>query len=234
VVGIDLAYGMTAFAQQSNDNPSNLHQSPHYVCANAAGLPLASHSIDVIFSNLTLQWCYPLSDVIHEIYRVAKPGADIFLSTLGPQTLYELRESFKAVDDHVHVNDFCDLITVGNALQGAGWIEPVVDREIITLTYKNVLSLFNMLKTTGTHNKHNHRAKGCTSAQRLQKAIQAYAQFKNADGLHPATFEVIYGHAKKPLQPLYRQDEHGIIRVPGDRIPRLNQMLTKAIVVPIT
>lgn len=223
IVGIDLAFGMCHYARHRLRSKLKLPR-PEYLCANGVALPFKRDSMAMIFSNLTLQWCFPLSDVMQEIFRVAKPGAECFFATLGPQTLYELRESFGAVDLHTHVNDFADLITVGNALQSAGFIEPVVDREIITVTYRDVRSLMKTLKATGAHNKSSDRLKGCLSSQRWHKLLKAYEKFKLPDGRYPATFEVIFGHAIKMRQPLYRQNDNGVVHIPGENIPRLNRV----------
>ena len=66
------------------------------VCADARALPLAEGSVDVLFSNLCLQWVEDLPAVFAGFRRVLKPGGLLLVSTFGPDTLYELRDAFAA------------------------------------------------------------------------------------------------------------------------------------------
>lgn len=214
VIGLDFAFNMTKIAQQK-------HGLASYLCADARSLPFKPQCVDLIFSNLTFQWCYPLSQIFQNLAHTLQPAGEIFFATLGPQTLIELRESFHGIDGSSHVSPFYDLITIGNALQAAGFMEPVVDRETITFTYTDVMSLFKDLKGTGSQNKNADRKKGCMSSQQLQRAIAQYEAFKRPDGSYPASYEVIFGHARKPIEQLHRQNEDGIVRIPATHVPIL-------------
>ncbi|WP_254491521.1 methyltransferase domain-containing protein, partial [Salmonella enterica] len=76
------------------------------LCGDAAALPLADNSVDVIFSNLCLQWVDDLPAVFAGFRRVLKPGGLLVCSTFGPETLVELNEAFAAADDRPHVSRF--------------------------------------------------------------------------------------------------------------------------------
>ena len=78
------------------------------VCADAERLPFADASVDLILSNLMLQWCNP-DAVFAEFRRVLAPHGLLSFTTLGPDTLRELRSAWKAVDSHTHVNQFIDM-----------------------------------------------------------------------------------------------------------------------------
>jgi malonyl-CoA O-methyltransferase len=165
------------------------------LCADAEQLPLADASCDMLFSNLTLQWCNDLQQTFREFRRVLRPGGMLLFSTFGPDTLKELRASWSAADDYPHVSRFLDMHDIGDAMLQAGLAEPVMDMEYITLTYSDVRTLMRDLKDIGAHNAATDRNHGLTGKRQLQAMLGAYEDFRTAKGLLPATYEVIYGHA---------------------------------------
>ena len=116
-------------------------------------------------------------------------------TTFGPDTLKELKTSWKATDEHVHVNHFVDMHDIGDVMMHSGFEQPVVDMECFTLTYKNVNSLMRDLKALGSNNMNAGRNAGMTGRARIQQVKDAYEQFRDEEDLLPATYEVIYGHA---------------------------------------
>jgi malonyl-CoA O-methyltransferase len=169
------------------------------VCADIQKLPFADNSVDLIFSSLAMQWCESLEQTFKEFQRVLRPGGFVLFSTFGPDTLTELRQSWAAVDEREHVHNFIDMHIVGDAMIQAGLAEPVMDVENLTLTYQNVYDLMRELKGIGAHNVAHGRPRGLTGRQRLQAFEQAYEKFRH-DGLVPASYEVVYGHAWAPVQ----------------------------------
>lgn len=206
IVNLDIAPAMLAYAR---DQVRGWFSKQRYVCADAEVLPLADHSVDMIFSNLTLQWCEDLAGAAREFRRVLKPGGLLMFSTLGPDTLKELRAAWRAVDDNVHVHDFADMHDVGDAMVHARLADPVMDMEYITMTYADVHRLMRDLKTLGAHNAGVQRSHGLTGKSRLKQMIAAYEQFRR-DGELPATYEVVYGHAWAPTRQQFEpQTESG-------------------------
>ncbi len=223
IIGLDLAQGMTQFAKSKQ--PWHLWKNkPFYICGDTETLPFANKSFDLIFSNFTLQWCFELNKVFKEFKRVLKPNGMLFFTTLGPQTLFELRQSWQAVSSHTHVNPFSDMHDVGDLILNSSFSDPVMDMEMITTTYPDVKQLLNDLKATGARNMNQTRSKGITPKNDIKRMIAAYDAFKQSDGLYPATFEVIYGHAWHQESLVHRQDEDGYVRIPGDKIPLLNSI----------
>lgn len=165
-----------------------------FVCGDAEHLPIADQSIDLLFSNLTIQWCADLDKTFSEFKRVLKPGGLLMFSTLGPDTLMELRASWRAVDDDVHVHEFLDMHDVGDALLRAGLADPVMDVERFTLTYPDAFQLMRELKILGAHNAATERRHGLTGKERLKGMAHAYERYRS-EGLLPASYEVVYGHA---------------------------------------
>ena len=168
------------------------------VCADLQALPFADNSVDLIFSSLAMQWCEGLEQAFTEFRRVLRPGGFILFSTFGPDTLTELRQSWAAVDAREHVHNFIDMHIVGDAMLQAGLAEPVMDVENLTLTYNKVHDLMRELKGIGAHNVAHDRPRGLTGRQRLQAFEQAYEKFR-CDGVLPASYEVVYGHAWAPV-----------------------------------
>jgi malonyl-CoA O-methyltransferase len=164
------------------------------VCADIERLPLASASAGLEWSNLALQWCNELDLAFAEAQRVLQPGGLFMFSTLGPDTLKELRAA--AGSDHVHVSRFIDMHDIGDALVRAGFSAPVLDVERFTLTYDDALSAMRDLKAIGAHNAAAGRPRGLGGRGFLQRIIEGYEPFRQ-QGKLPATYEVVYGHAWK-------------------------------------
>ncbi|HRD66130.1 MAG TPA: malonyl-ACP O-methyltransferase BioC [Candidatus Competibacter sp.] len=204
VIGLELAPAMIAAARKRTPWLRVLYGA----VGEPEALPLASASCDLIFSNLSLQWCVDLERAFTEFRRVLKPGGALLFSTLGPDTLIELRRSWRAADQNNHVNAFLDMHDVGDALIRARLAEPVMDVERLTLTYREVDALMRDLKALGAGNVTAGRAHNLTGKDRLRAMCAAYEQFRRADGLLPVTCEVVYGHAWGPLQnpPRLRSD----------------------------
>ena len=161
-------------------------------------MPLASECVDLAVSNAMLQWCDAPDRVFSEIMRLLKPGGLFMFSTLGPDTLCELRESFARVDDLPHVHVFMDMHDLGDALVRAGFADVVLDTARLTAEYEEAGELMRELKSSGASNALLDRPRGLTGRSRLQKVAQAY-EVHRRNGLLPATFEAVFAHAWKPL-----------------------------------
>lgn len=174
-----------------------LGSAPLLVCGDIEALPLRGESVDLVWSNLALQWVNEPPRVFAELKRVLAPGGLLMFSTFGPDTLKELRSAYQGVDGHTHVNRFFDMHDLGDMLVAAGFADPVMDMEYITLTYPDVRQLMRELKAIGAHNVTHGRPAGLSSKSTLAKVARNYETFRR-DGRLPATFEVVYGHAWKP------------------------------------
>lgn len=165
--------------------------------ADARSLPLPAASVDLVFSNLMLQWCDEPGIVFAECLRVLRPGGLLMFTTFGPGTLAELRAAWRAADDYVHVSDFVDLHDLGDELLRRGFAAPVLDVERCTLTYADLRGLMCDLKAIGAQNASAGRPRGLTGRHRLQAVATAYEQYRR-DGLLPASYEVVFGQAWAP------------------------------------
>ncbi len=219
LIGLDIAHGML---QQARGKPglfSRWRNKRRFVCADAESLPLTNNSVDMIFSNVTIQWVQDLDRTLAEFQRVLKPEGLLMFTTFGPDTLTELRQAWAAVDDKVHVNAFLDMHDIGDALVRSKVADPVMDSETITLTYRDPKTLMRELKGIGAHNVTAGRNRGLTGKQSLTKLLQAYEQFRLSDGTLPASYEVVYGHAWGS-NITQRADGDGSIAIPLHTIQR--------------
>jgi len=198
VCAIDLAPGMIEQAKRAGGLKQKLSRSKiDYQVADADQLPFVDDSFELVFSSLTLQWLPDLKQTFKELHRVLKPGGLLIFSTLGPDTLSELRQSWRAVDKGVHVNDFVDMHNVGDQVFNASFENTVMDRDVITLTYETMIGLMRDLKAIGAHNIQSERSKGLLGKDKFNRLKAAYEKFRWQDGELPATYEIIYGHAWK-------------------------------------
>lgn len=168
-------------------------------CADMHALPFGPATINLVFSNLAFQWSYDLPAIFRELRRVMKADAMLVFSCYGPDTLSELKQSWRCVDDRQHVNDFPDMHDIGDELLAAGFREPVMDVERLTLNYPDVISLMRELQGLGESNVAADRFKGLTGKGRLNSLLDAYERFRDK-GRYPASFEIIYGAAFAPSE----------------------------------
>lgn len=225
VIELDLAVGMLEYARQKEKEAENtssflkktlnsLFSRPttHYLAADIEALPLANESIDLIWSNVALQWCLTPDLVFSEFRRVLKQNGLLMFSTFGPDTLQELRRATYQIDQKHHVNQFIDMHDLGDALMRTGFTTPVMDMEHIVLTYQDVLSIMRDLKAIGAHNVMSGRRQGLTGKGFIQTVAKNYEFFRTHENILPATYEVIYGHAWRgtPQKPKMAPDTQPI------------------------
>ena len=189
IIAVDIAPGMLREAAR-HDEASRIER----LCADALALPLPDASVDLLFCNLMLQWCDDLDAAFAEIGRVLRPRGALTFTTLGPDTLMELRDAWHEVDDHTHVSPFADMHDIGDGLVRAGFAEPVLDVVRYTLTYRNLYSLMRDLKAIGAQNATAGRPRGLTGKQKLRAVEQAYERHRREERL-PASCEVVFGQA---------------------------------------
>ncbi len=205
LIGLDLSSTMLTRARSKLPTTSWLDRissrfmpkptpSSDFICADMERLPLKSHCVDLLWSSLALQWSNNLEATLRDFYRTLAPGGLLMFATFGPDTLKELRGAFAHIDDAPHVNRFADLHDIGDMLVNAGFASPVMEMEMLTLTYADLKSLMIDLKGIGAHNAAVVRRRGLLGKSAWQKLEQQY-EGNRIDGRLPATYEVIYGHA---------------------------------------
>lgn len=182
VIGLDLAYGRVQYAKTERE------KSGIYICADAATLPLANQSVDLIFANFYLPWCADISVLLSEWQRVLRSDGFLVFTSLGPDSL----KSWQAAS----LANFVDMHDIGDALIQANFYEPVLDRENFTLNYRNTQQLIAELIATDMLEN---------------EAITVTA---NSAGLFTADYEVIYGQAFAPAANTQFADAEGVVKIP--------------------
>ena len=179
------------------------------VAADANALPLAESSVDLLYSNLMLQWCDDLPAMLNGFRRVLKPGGLVLFSTFGPDTLIELREAWKKVDERQHIRPFADVQTIGDAMMRAGFGEPVLDTDWITTTYTQPRTLLDELKAIGATYAGTDRQRGLTEPKKIKAVLEVYRASRMDSGLYPATWEIVYASAWGPQEGAPIRNIHG-------------------------
>ncbi|NLP61330.1 methyltransferase domain-containing protein [Paraburkholderia sacchari] len=249
VFGTDLSFAMLerARAHDAGDTswrrflPASIGRAlgargPRFAQADFAELPFAREAFELLWSNLALHW-HPRPDLVFgEWQRVLKVNGLLMFSTLGPDTLKELRgawaevEAAHGVPTRPHVIDFVDMHDLGDMLVENGFEIPVMDQETLTVTYKTPEKLLADVRRWGAYpfnrvfsrEGHDAHAGGYAeveglASRRLNRALaDALEARRLKDGPNAGTialtFEIIYGHAWKAV-PRTTAEGHGIVRI---------------------
>ena len=201
LIGLDIVPAMLAQSQKADPRPARWRRllpaaagQTSYVCGDAQRLPVAAASLDFVHSNLVLQWCDSPAAVFREWHRALRPGGLVLFSTFGPDTLKELRAAFAGIDGLPHVSPFVDMHDLGDMLVHAGFETPVMEMEMLVLTYAELRALLEDIRGVGGHNAAQARARGLMGRARWSLMEERYDAYRR-DGRLPASYEVIYGHA---------------------------------------
>ncbi len=175
------------------------------LAADEEWLPFAPGSFDLVLSVLSLHWVNDLPGALIQIGRSLKADGLFLGAMLGGQTLQELRLALMQAElaeeqgASPRVSPFADLRDVGALLQRTGFALPVVDRDIVTLTYPGALEVMAALRAMGESNATWARRRSPTRRGTLVRAAEIYREMFGAGrGDLPVTFEVLYLTAWTP------------------------------------
>jgi malonyl-CoA O-methyltransferase len=157
-----------------------------------SGLP--PECMDLVWSNMALHWHPQPHNVLSEWRRVLKPGALVMFSCLGPGSLAELRKAISEASLDTQTPQFVDMHDFGDLLVARGFMDPVMDQEIITLTYRTPEKLLEDMRILGGNASLDRRA-GLPGKQWLQRLLGALNAQRHQDGTIHLSLEVAYGHA---------------------------------------
>jgi malonyl-CoA O-methyltransferase len=223
VVALDMTMPMLTAARERTQRSRSLFRrllpaslagggkAPWFVGGDLNALPFRGVLFDMVWSNLALHWVNDLPRVIAEVRRVMQVGGLFSFTTFGPDTLREIRAAFARADGHTHTNRFVDMHDIGDMLVSAGFADPVMDMEQLTLTYADPPALMRELKDLGATNATRGRPRGLMGRARWQRVL-AKLEVMRRDGRIPLTFEVVYGHAWKG-EPKRTAEGHPIIKL---------------------
>lgn len=200
-IGVDISERMLDAALADGTRKRALRwlrgASSQKVVGDAGQLPIANDSVDLLFSNLMLHWHPEPHTVFPEWKRVLKIDGLLMFSCFGPDTLKELRAAALTALPHVRAMPFVDMHDFGDMMVASGFATPVMDAEVITLTYASAQDLLREVRALGG-NPRDDRAQSLPSSRQARALLSALEAQRGDDGRIRLTFEVAYGHAWKP------------------------------------
>ena len=188
VIALDFSLGML----RAGTGWLDVFRKKTSICGDVERLPIASGAIDLVWSNMALHWVADPLAALREFHRVMAVGGLLMFSTLGPDSLAELRAAAGAG----RVHSFADMHDLGDMLLAAGFAEPVMDMERITMVYDDGTALLGDLRASGQTSARADRARGLAGRgflSRLHGGLAAQLR----EGKLPVGYEVVYGHAWK-------------------------------------
>lgn len=228
ILGLDASEAMARAARGAAAKPSSLNQllskllpaktGVDLLCGDFAELPLGPNAVDLVWSNLALHW-HPQPDrVFAEWRRVLRVNGLLMFSCFGPDTFKELKAAFAEADLAAHALPFVDMHDFGDQLVEAGFSTPVLDMEVVTVTYETAEAMLADVRALGG-NPLATRRRGLMGRAAWQRMLAALERGRRPDGRLGLTFEIIYGHAFRP-QPRVTAKGEAIIRFDLPRKPR--------------
>lgn len=194
LTALDLAPGMLAYAQQIDSD----RLIDEFVCADVESLPFPSETFDLIFSSFALQWCDSLETVFNDVWSRLKPGGHFVFSLPVQNTLRELKQSWKKAEaTHSHVNTFASVNEVQAALNNAQFLPVSFEERLEYAYYDSVRQLTSELKTLGAHHVTDNPTRSLTGKKTIANMIAAYEEFRNAEGMLPASWHYVLVCAQK-------------------------------------
>ncbi len=189
VIAIDLAHEMLVEARKKQ----SWFSRNSLVQATAEAMPFADHSVDVVFANLLLPWFDGPAPIFSEVARVLRKDGLFVFATLGPDSLGELRQAWRTVDDGQHVNRFLDMHELGDAAVRCGLRDPVLDVDHLTVTYDDHNALFQDLTAMGARNCLRGRRRSLFGRARFM-AMTDSLRGATQDAVLSFNLELVYGH----------------------------------------
>lgn len=190
-IGMDIAHGMLQQARAARPGPV-------YLCGDAAAIPLASASQDLLFSSLAVQWCADLSVVLRDMARVLKPGGVLAFSSLANGTLHELELSWQAAGSSGRVNRFRSFDDYAQQCTASGLQVLQLERRAHVQHYAEVRAITGHLRGIGAQHLQQGERPGLLGRGAYQRLLQCYEQMRQPAGL-PVTWQVVYAVLRKPL-----------------------------------
>jgi len=191
VVSCDLAPGFAARAAAGTGGPA--------AAADEELLPFRDEAFDLVVSNLSLHWANDLPGALIQANRALRPDGLFLGAILGGETLFELRRALMEAEEEVaggfapRISPFAEVRDAGSLLQRAGFALPVVDTDVIEVSYRDALALMRDLRAMGETDAGLQGRRGVPPRLLFPAAAARYAAlFGEPDGRVAATFQVLY------------------------------------------
>jgi len=190
IFSVDLSQSMLIESRKKRSVLARISE----IQASTHSLPFFNNSVDLIFTNLLMPWVDNLPLFFAEINRILKKDGLFIFSTLGPDSLQNIKSIWNKIDDYEHVNPFIDMHIIGDLILKSGLGDPVLDTDKLTINYKNIDSFFTDITKTGARNCLRNRNHGLTAKHKLSmfKTTLEKSIINNQLSIE---LELIYGHA---------------------------------------
>jgi len=165
-----------------------------FLTADMAATGLLPESQDLVWSNMALHWHHRPHEALAEWRRILKTGGLVMFSCLGPGSFKELREAVADAGIATAMPQFVDMHDFGDLLIEHGFADPVMDQEVMTLTYRSGDKLLDDLRILGG-NPSLGRTPHLVGRGWRQRLLDALESRRNLDGTIHLSLEVAYGHA---------------------------------------
>jgi len=202
VTALDLSETMVNHTKTQHRMRMPWHGKRQHCVADGCALPFTEGSFDLITSNLAMQWVADPKEMMMEMRRILAPNGLTLFATFGRRTLAELRQSLAELSHGSqsragHVLPFPDVMSLGDVLSKLPFEAPVIDSDLFTLTYPDVMALVRELKGLGASSAAiSGRANGLYGRKLLKDLDASYGEkHRTEDGKVRATFEAIYAQA---------------------------------------
>ena len=189
IVSLDLSHEMLRQARRKR----RWFSRTAFVQADAEQLPFPDQCFDVVFANLLLPWLTDPAVALAEAARVLQKGGVLAFATLGPDSFRQLVRAWRRIDDRPHVHRFLDMHDVGDALVRAGFADPVLDVDRLTVRYADAARLFDDLTRTGARNALTNRSRGLLGRRRFARLLAELSEPAIDQGIG-LDLELVYGH----------------------------------------
>ena len=190
VVGLDASLKMLLQSKRRRSWLSRVSE----LQGDANRMPLQTGCADLVIANMLLPWIDDLPGCLAEIARVLRKDGVFVFSSLGPDSLSEIRKAWGAVDQDAHVIPYPDLHDIGDAMVRAGLRDPVLDVDSLSVSYEDTASMYRDLTRCGARNCLEQRRRTLTGKQRF-RAMESELRSCFADGRLTLHLELVYGHA---------------------------------------
>ena len=218
VYGVEVSGAMLERARERDSGrlrwlPRLSGRASRWVCADPARLPFRPGTFSMVWANLLPPVFIDPAARWRSIGSLLRPGGLLTFTMLGPDSLGELRSATRLAGLPATVMPFADMHDVGDVLVAAGFSNPVMDMERITLTYPDFPALCRDLRDLGADDPSIRRRRGLLGPRRWA-AVETQYERHRQDGRLPLTVEVVYGHAWWPeAGPTRTADGLDVVRV---------------------
>ncbi|CAM3829789.1 methyltransferase domain-containing protein [Roseateles saccharophilus] len=156
----------------------------------------ARPEVELLWSNMALHAGADLPALLAGWQASLAVGGFVMFSCLGPDSFRELRPLYTRRGWGRPAPDWWDMHDVGDLVLKAGFADPVMDQERLTLTWASPQALLADLRALGG-NLAPARFAGLRGGVWRQQLLAELETLRDADGRLALTVELVYGHAFK-------------------------------------